>query len=364
MSSGDLAAAIEAALAGSASPDRALVGITRFLQRLPADSPAVRALLARPRFAQGLATLFAGSPFLGEILLQHPEDAEALLKPDGAAGRRRPSQHLHAALAAVAPLTEPAAQLDALRRLQRIEYLRIGYADLLGLWDLAAVTGQLSALAEGLIRAVLSVCARSEGVSAHGFAVLAMGKLGGGELNYSSDVDLVFVAEHTDDARIRLAQAVVDGLARSTVEGHLYRVDLRLRPWGRTGPLVAGVEGYIEYLRSNARPWERQALLRARAVAGDQALGEGFLWAARPLLFGAAQDAVRRQVAAAKRHIDDGLRARGRDWGEVKSGSGSIRDVEFLVQYLQLAHGATRPEILAPNTPEALRRLRTAGLLP
>lgn len=126
---------------------------------------------------------------------------------------------------------------------------------------------------------------------------------------------------------------------------------------------MTGVEAYLAYLRGPARPWERQALLRARTVAGDRALGARFLREAQPLLFGRPAGDVREEVAGQKRRIDEGLRDAGRGWGEVKSGVGSIRDVEFLVQYLQLAHGAARPEVLGPNTPEALGRLRAAGLL-
>ena len=316
-----------------------------------------------------LVALFAGSQFLTEILLNHPEYFERLAR------RRRLSQpksaeEVHAAAwRAIAPwLDDPdrlraAPALDALRRLQRWELLRIGACDLLDLFDMTTATEQLSNLAEGLVRASLEYAARRSGVSAEGFVVLAMGKLGGRELNYSSDIDLVFLAAANAERQVRLGQRLVEALARTTPEGFLYRVDLRLRPWGETGPLVASLEAATTYVREYARLWEKQALLKARVVAGDRPAGESFLRRVEILLFPSDGVSARDEVRAMRRRTEAYLVDQGREWGEVKLGTGSIRDVEFVVQYLQLAHGAAQPGILCHNTLDALARLAAAGLL-
>jgi len=267
---------------------------------------------------------------------------------------------------------QSALQLDSLRRFQRWELLRIGTCDLLGLFDLPAVTAQLSNLADSLTRACLEIACVQSQTFPEGFAVIAMGKLGGQELNYSSDIDLVFIAasDAGEPTRSvggyrRLGERLIEGLTRTTAEGFLYRVDMRLRPWGRVSPLVTSLDGYVTYLEEHARQWEKQALLKARVIAGDQAIGEQFLCRAQPLVFDLGDgEKARTSAHVMKQRTEAILRAQGRDWGEVKLGEGSIRDVEFVVQVLQLAHGAERPEIRSRNTLDALDRLTMNGLLP
>ncbi len=252
--------------------------------------------------------------------------------------------------------------------MQRAELLRIGMADLLGLLDLSTVTAQLSHLADSLIQLCLELAVGQAAVK--GFVVIALGKLGGNELNYSSDVDLLFLCASDSNRYRRLGEQLVDALSRVMAEGFLYRVDLRLRPWGTAGPLVPTLESYMGYLRRYARPWEKQALLKARLVAGDWALGEEFLERATPGIFdmgaertdGQARD-LRAVVREMKERIEADLSRRGCEWGEVKLGKGSIRDVEFVAQYLQLSSGAQQPGVRSGNTLDALGRLQVAGLL-
>ncbi len=359
-----LAAALAPALAGSASPERALVGMLRLLESAPDPAGVAEALLADPRLGAVLATLFGASHYLSQVLLRHPEQAASLASPELA--RRRPDAPAYLLLAEqeAAQQADWPSQLNALRALRDREQLRTGCADLLGLWDLVTVTEQLSSLADGLIRAVLALASRKLGARADGLAVLALGKLGGGELNYSSDIDLVFVADGASAAHDDLARAVVDGLGRATDEGYLYRVDLRLRPWGRSGPLVADAAAYLDYLRGSAALSERQALLKARPVAGDLQVGSAFLAAAEPILYGAAPEASRDAVARTKREIEHRLEARDVRWGEVKQGAGSIRDVEFVTQFLQLREGGRLSVVRGANTLQALARLHEAGVLP
>ena len=174
---------------------------------------------------------------------------------------------------------------DALRRWQRLELLRIGAADLLDQFDLTTATRRLSDLADALVGASLGLaCCADAHVEPSGLAVLALGKLGGRELNYSSDIDLLFIcADSAAEQQRRTAQRLIDVLAGVTAEGFLYRVDMRLRPWGQSGALVSTLSGYLAYLEQHARLWERQALLKVRLVAGDRSPGRGiFAPAAQP----------------------------------------------------------------------------------
>jgi len=346
-----------------ANPDQVLVNLERFARSTTSRLDLFRYLARNPRAIEILVTLFAGSQFLTEILLRNPEYFKRLIERKHLA-RLKSTGQLHAeAHTAIAPFTNVDEQLDALRRFQRWELLRIGACDLLGLFDLLTVTAQLSRLADGLVRACLSVAAVQSSTAPSGFAVIALGKLGGGELNYSSDIDLLFLAASETMTYHRLGQWLIEALTRMTPEGFLYRVDMRLRPWGQSGALVSSLDGYIAYLRNHARLWEKQALLKARVIAGDEAVGNEFLRRAEPLLFELTSEAVRADVRALKQRIEAQLRRNGQEWGEVKLGEGSIRDVEFVTQYLQLAHGGKHPEVRSPNTLDALVRLFASGFL-
>ena len=150
---------------------------------------------------------------------------------------------------------------------------------------------------------------------------------------------------------------MIKALTDSTGEGFLYRVDMRLRPWGRSGALVNTVDGHVAYLKAHGMLWEKQALLKTRVIAGDPAVGEEFLKRIEPLLFGAPVENIRESIRGLKARIEADLQRRGRDWGEVKSGAGSIRDIEFVTQFLQLAYGGQAPNIRSINTLDGLVRL-------
>jgi len=350
-------------LATVANPDRALVNFERFVQDVREHPALYQELCVNPRAVEILTMLFAGSQFFTEILLRNPAYFERLIDLKSLAQPKTVEQFCAEAQAAIAPFTEADAQLNALRRFQRGELLRIGACDLFTLLDLPTITAQLSHLADSLVRLCLKIVATQMDTATDGFAVIALGKLGGEELNYSSDIDLLFLSASPANDYTRLGQALIEALAEVTAEGFLYRVDMRLRPWGRAGPLVTSVDGYMAYLYNDARMWEKQALLKARVIAGDMAVGRAFLHRSRPLIFASTQAAVRAEVHAMKQRIEAELRRHGQTWGEVKLGEGSIRDIEFVTQYLQLVHGAEHPEVQSPNTLEALTRLAASGFL-
>lgn len=350
-------------LTEAANPDKVLVSLERLARSVPERPAFFRDLAGDPRAVEILVTLLASSQFLTEILLRHPHYFERLAQHKHLAQTKSPAQFYERTQEAIAPWTEPQDQLNALRRFQRWELLRIGTCDLLGLLDLPTVTAQLSHLADSLAQACLAIAARQTDTDPAGFAVIGMGKLGGEELNYSSDIDLLFLSSSGSTQYQRLGERLIDALTQVTAEGFLYRVDMRLRPWGSVGPLVTSVGTYLSYLRQNARLWEKQALLKARVIAGNREAGAEFLRRAEPLIFDSAGDLVRADVRAMKTKIESHLRQQGRDWGEVKLGQGSIRDIEFVTQYLQLAYGDTHPEIRSHNTLDALARLYAAGFV-
>ncbi|MCG3191029.1 MAG: Glutamate-ammonia-ligase adenylyltransferase [Thermoanaerobaculia bacterium] len=352
-----------ATISMAGDPDGVLVNLERFASGSPNRGELFLYLEKNPRAVEVLVALFSGSQFLTEILLLYPELFSRLANPRSLAIAKSADRLTAEAEAASESGGTLAEKLDALRRFQRLELLRIGVSDLLGLFDLATVTEQLSNLADGLVRACLSATASDTGTDLSGFAVLAMGKLGGRELNYSSDIDLLFLARSDVTSYWRLGRKLIDALGAATGEGFLYRVDMRLRPWGEAGALVTSPEGYVSYLDRHARLWEKQALMKARTIAGDETVGREFLDRIAPLLFGSSVETTRSHVHAMKQKTESVLRRQGLGRREVKLGEGSIRDIEFVAQFLQLAHGASHPEIRSPRTLEALGRLTCAGFL-
>ncbi len=351
---------LDIALASAADPERSLVYLERLLES--ADESLLPGLIKNPRVIESLVTIFSGSQFLTEIILRNPKNVN-LLNNRKSLTQRKSTATIHMEASKIIDETNADEQLDALRRYQRGELLRIGASDLLTLYDLRTVTRQLSKLASGLVRACLDLASQQSGISADDFVVIAMGKHGAEELNYSSDIDLLFVSAHDPMEKLKLAERLIDNIGGVTSEGFLYRVDMRLRPWGRDGFLVTTLDGYLQYIQGHARLWEKQALLKARPIAGNLVLGKKLIASVEPYIFSHAPEEVRASVFSMKQRTERTLQQKGRDWGEVKLGEGSIRDVEFVVQYLQLAHGNQYPDLHGRATLQILPRLAHHGLL-
>ncbi|MEE3365792.1 MAG: glutamine synthetase adenylyltransferase [Planctomycetota bacterium] len=345
----------------TAAPDLSLRNLRRCLSQW-GDTPGWLAYLeARPRAVEILVRLFANSEFLTGLLLKRPDCLKRLAESKSLAEVRSRDEFL--ADMNEAASADDSGGIDAVRRIQRWELLRIAACDCFGLMDLRRVTLQLSLLADATIQAVLGLVG-NESADVSALAVIALGKLGGEELNYSSDVDLLLLSERQSVETLRIGQQLVRELGRMTAEGFLYRVDMRLRPWGRSGPLVAEVGAYGDYLETHAAPWELQALVKARVVAGNDQLGNRVLEDVTRLL--RERGAVAgggETVREMKRRIEAELPRDVRKHGEVKSGVGSIRDIEFVTQFLQLQHVEQHPEILGANTLRSLAALAAAGCL-
>jgi glutamate-ammonia-ligase adenylyltransferase len=301
------------------------------MERLVASQPeAAERLESDPGLARAVVAVMAASRSLARLLAVDPTALEVL-----------------AGLDTRAPVPDAGAGVDVLVAWKRHEYLRIAARDLLGLDRLPEVGAALAAMAGDVLVRACTLAGTS------GLAVIGMGKLGGRELNYASDIDLMFVGD---------GGAGADPLPVVQIARRCFRVDTNLRPEGRSGPLSLPLASYEAYWDRTAAPWEFQALLKARPVAGDPALGAAFAGAAatrvwsRP--FGIDELRALRDM---KGRAEQAIARKGLAQRELKRGRGGIRDAEFAVQILQLVHGRNDPALRSPNTLEALAELAGAG---
>lgn len=385
------AAMIEAApsfiidIAASPDPDLALRRIVDLAGRRGAGAAVWRLVVAQRPLARLLINLFGTSDYLSRFLVAHPELIEPLIQTPSARLRHSLEDH-RTALAGRLALPEikdedvEESRLEALRRYQHEEILRIAWLDVAGELDAEAVSAELTALAEACLGETLAIVApavqRRWGGEGTPLAVIGLGKLGAGEMTYASDLDLIFVyrdpreggAESRFEAISRLAQRVIHGLGAYLTEGRLYEVDTRLRPSGQKGALVSSLDGFRRYHEHAAALWERQALIKARAVAGDPDLGKDVemiagrhVWQGAPLDREATAAEIGRMRQAIEKEIARESPRGGRY--HVKAGRGGLVDIEFLVQYLQLIEGPRRHELRSRATQPALDGLVRAGIL-
>ncbi len=357
-------------------PDGALVGFSRYLATRTPPRSFLGYLREDPKALQVLTHVLGASPFLGEILIRNPEYFHWLLQQ-----LDRPSPDLVDYREELAALLEHAAhpdrQLDALKRFRRREILRIATRDLVGKETVASATEQLSNLVDIIADAALGIVSRRVCEAAGlervpgSFVVIGVGKLGGSELNYSSDIDLVYVYEPSDPRREdeahaifqKLARKLTDALSGHTAESYLYRVDLRLRPMGRRGNPAYSLAQCTQYYESLGETFERFALIKARPIAGDLDLGRRFVEMVRPVVYRKYLDhAAIEELARYKARVDRETPRAGAV-RNVKTGPGGIREIELFVQVFQLIYGATYPTLQQPNTLRALRALEEGGFI-
>ncbi len=364
-------------------PDRALNNLDRFMQA--SRSPiSLAALFERDRRAlTELLQIFSISQHQSELLIADPSTFDRLRLNDGATSLRE--ELVDELLNEVRCFHNEKSANRLLQAFKQREMARIAYGDLIRGQRLDVVTRQLSYLAESVCEAAIWL-ARAQLDPRFGtprtpqgqpcqFVILGLGKLGGVELNYSSDIDLVMLYEDEGqcdgDRPItnaeyfqRLARAILRLLTESTDYGVLYRVDLRLRPDGKQGPIAISEPSARQYYETKGRTWERQAWLKARPVAGDRELGRRFLAWLEPWIYrkvvshGDIQD-----IRALKRQIERKAIRAGTEQHDVKIGTGGIRDVEFVIQFLQLLNGGEIETIRTGNTLEAISRLEMARCL-
>jgi [glutamine synthetase] adenylyltransferase / [glutamine synthetase]-adenylyl-L-tyrosine phosphorylase len=377
-------------------PDQALSHLADFAAALHAPAPYFKLLGERRRAARLLLSLFGTSDFLSKRFLRHPELIDTLLRADQVELEKSPEslgQELqerldHAGGDGLDDRLE--RRLGELRRYKNEEILRIALHDIAGSIDLSSVARQLSELAEALLVRCLALAqeeAEAKGYQPPGrLCVIGMGKLGGRELGYHSDLDLIFLypggVGPGYERYPRLAQRFMAFLQMPLREGRLYQIDTRLRPSGNQGALVISAEAFARYHLGQApapggggeaapgvvrsQLWERQALLRARYVGGDEALWKKIeAEVIIPVAYGVRADraALASDIRAMRERMENELGRESTRGKNPKTGHGGLVDVEFAAQFLQLAHGYESPAVRTSTTPVALRRLLAAGFL-
>ncbi len=364
------------AFANTANPDKAFARFDEFIAGLPAGVQLFSLFHANPALLDMVADIMGGAPRIADWLSRNPSLLDAVLTGDfmePLGNAEELSQELEALLRQANDYEDI---LELARRWTNDQKFRVGVQVLRGVDGGAAAGQSLTAVADTVLSALLprveAEFARRHGrVDGGGLAVVAMGKLGSRELAPASDLDLVFVYEHDEDAEAsdgdrplapgvwfgRLCQRLISAITAPTAEGRLYEIDMRLRPSGNAGPTASRLDGFERYYREEAWTWEHMALTRARVVAATApATAERTTGMVRAIL-ASPRDPDRLVVDVADMRLRMAGQHKGESRWDLKHRRGGLVDVEFIAQYLQLLHGAAHPEVLVGNTAEALRRL-------
>jgi glutamate-ammonia-ligase adenylyltransferase len=386
----------------SADPDRALINFERLVAALPNPNIFYHYLHESPDRLELLVRIFAHSQALADTLTRNAEHFHFLIAPQTLEQPREKSWLAAELKRLLLSMRVPAQKYDVVRRFRRRETLRIGARDLIGRAKVEETTLELSNLADVCLQEVLEIAQekfnaefktrkvdspRSPAGKADGqphgetpakdptrrFVIIGMGKLGGQELNYSSDVDVIFV--YGEEGQItpaltnhqfftKLAEEIIRAVGASSAEGNIFRIDLRLRPEGASGPLVRSLESFENYYAEFGETWERLALIKARPVAGDETLGAEFIAMVQPFVYARhAGGNVIQQMAVLKKRIEDEIVREDRLTRHVKLGIGGIREIEFIVQSFQVLHGARLTQLRERSTLRALPLLAKARTL-
>jgi glutamate-ammonia-ligase adenylyltransferase len=378
-------------------PEMALLNLEKFLTALRARGTFFALLAENRQIIKLLVSLFGTSQFLSRIFIQNPEILDSLVSRSYAAPFKDRAAMAHDLAELMVQAEDYERKLDVLRRFRKEEFLRIAMGDLLGHTPQEEGTMQLSFLAEVCLDQALLLARdellprfglpyrREEGGAGHEaeFAIVGLGKLGGRELNYHSDLDIIFVYEGEGDARpasgcdperfrpqtnqeyfSRLAQRVISILTLMTREGTVYQIDTRLRPSGNQGPLVTSLPAFERYHEASAQIWERQALTKARVVAGPPELSRRIDRLVRSYAFDRPlPPTLKVEIRRLRSRMEAEIAREGAAHFNIKTGRGGLVDVEFLVQYLQLLHAGQFPALRVGNTLQALRILQDEAIL-
>lgn len=373
----------------TADPDMALNNWERFIRSVGSPEFHYNVLLSQPMHLEILLSIFSTSQFLADTLVRNPGFLDWVIIPEILRKHRRREELEEELRKAAKGCRAHGEWLNKLRRLRRREILRVGIRDIVLGVSTREVMGELSDIAGAFTQVALErvweKLSREEKVEGEvgrlkdHFCIMALGKLGGNELNYSSDIDLLGLrngraisdrqagSDNNFPGELfpRVMERVRSDLSIHTEEGYAYRVDLRLRPFGSAGELVPTVSGLLDYYRDRASIWEIQAALKMRPVAGNLRLGHDFLEQMWPILLKPrSRESVVESIVKMR---NDALKAQVNSLTstvDVKSGIGGLRDVEFLVQGLQLIHAPNKPELIEGNTMMAIEALCEAGILP
>jgi glutamate-ammonia-ligase adenylyltransferase len=351
-------------LSETPDPDLGLLQLRRLAEGRARSGALAITFRESPGAASRVCRLLGSSRVVGEALRRHPEFVPSLADDQLLSTEKSRAELIEEATGTLSWRVDDDGRREGLRRFKRRELLRVSARDLLGYASVEAVGRELAALADASVEGALHWLAPTVP-----FAVIGMGRLGGRELSYASDIDVLFVYDGEGasdfDVAEKAATRLMAEVGKTTAEGQTFRIDANLRPEGKQGPLARSLDGYRSYYESWALPWEFQSLLKARFIAGDGDLGKRFIAMIEPFVYRTPfpEDEVR-EVRRMKARIERERIPPGEDpQFHLKLGRGSLSDVEFTVQLLQLQAGGEDPEIRTPSTVDALLRLAGRGRL-
>jgi glutamate-ammonia-ligase adenylyltransferase len=379
-----LGPALIAEIARSSAPDQCLLNLSKFSHRIGGRTGFLTLLAENPQTMRLLITLFADSQFLTDLFLTRPELIDTLIRVDLTRIEKTRGEMLAELRTGLDQEEDLEAKLNILRRYKTEEFIRIGLHDLGNAIELEQVLSQLSYLAEACLECALKLTIeeleeRFGAVPGGRFAILGMGKMGGKELDYNSDLDLVFIYDAAEEAQsrggsqgklnahelyVRVGQKLITYLSAATEEGVAYKLDMQLRPSGKSGPLVCSLDAFREYHKTSSLLWERQALIKARFVAGDATLGDAIERVAESFAYG---EGLKREGVAEihylRMRMEKELAKEDDHRFNLKKGRGGLVDIEFLTQMLQLSHGFRNPKLRRKETLRALKSLQEQKFL-
>lgn len=352
-------------------PDLALMNLERFISGLGSKMSVYSLLSENSEIISLLSRLFSRGGMLSDFLIRHPEYLDSIILKDV-------TQFYDSKDALQAALVEAISEeeffedkLNALRSFKHIESLKLCFRELSEDLEPIYVGKYLSMVADVVMDSSLELardslkCSPRKRKLLDNMVVLGLGKLGGGEMSYTSDLDIIFIYEGDDHELFsKYGQRFISNLSVYTSESFCYKVDVELRPSGNSGTLVSSLEAFKEYHESSAHIWERQALVKARAVAGNRALGEKVMKVIENFVYAKelAPD-FRKEIHRLRGRVEKELANETESRFNLKTGRGGLVDVEFLIQMLQLAHGPANPELRTATTMEAIGALYRAGLI-
>ncbi len=343
-----------------ADPDGALLRFARFVNAYGARGLLYETLVNHPKLIEMLVRLGDASPFLSDVMANQPE----LFDEISAGGLLTEPKNLERMWRELT-VARSGDAAERARAWKRAELLRIGIEDVMGLVDLEQLQQEITALAEACLRLAVEEVRRELKLQDFPFTVIGTGKFGGQELGYGADLDVLFVGGMEDAGYARankLAARVVEFMALPTGSGRLFAMDARLRPDGEKGPLVSSLAAHRDYYLKRAHLWERQALVKARWVAGDAELGQQFIQMAQEIVYEhALTDVELQEIRQMRRRVETERGDQKHVELEFKTGPGGLMDVEFMVQALQLRNCHDQPQLRTEHTLTALNRLVAIG---
>ena len=361
--------------------DMALQHAEQFLTKLGHRVSFLALLLENPPILFLLVRLFGTSVLLSHYFIKHPELMDRLVAQDFLQTYRHRGELAHDLAVLLQGIDETEERFNSIRAFKNSETLRLGVRDLSKMAELSEVMTGLSNLADVILNQIfqdaMDTMERRYGRLNIPFIILAMGKLGGRELNYSSDLDLIFLHGGKDEEVwsdgnqpishalffARLGQRIVTSITTLTSSGKLYELDMRLRPSGNSGALVTSVDAFLHYQRTEAWTWEHQALTRSRVVVGDPMLANDLRQEIEKILRQRRDiETVRQEVVSMRLRIFAEKKP-GEGWVDIKQSRGGVVDIEFLAQFLILAFSNQHSSIIQSNTGKALRACQQVGLL-